>query len=146
MGLSIGQQGASRGASGGVETAGSKGGLGERGKNQGKQRGWGQREHGQGKGALGLAYMKLSKLGSDDCHEEVEGEVGADDNEAKVVDDHQAAHAIQQVEHLGHGPALQRHHLQHLQQRQPNVVKGHVSLQTPQPCVTALHATALHIP
>lgn len=74
--------------------------------------------------------MQLSKLSADDCYQQIQGKVGADHNQAEVVDDHHIANTVQQVVHLCRGPALQRNHLQHLQQSPPNVVKGHVALHT----------------
>ena len=67
--------------------------------------------------------MQLGKLGTDDRYQEVEGKVGADHNEAEVVDDHKVANSIQQVVHLCGGPTLQGDHLQDLQKRPSNVVK-----------------------
>ena len=50
--------------------------------------------------------MQLGKLGADDSHQQVEGKIGANDDEAEVVDDDHVAHPIQHVVHLRGGPAL----------------------------------------
>ena len=39
-------------------------------------------------------HMQLGKLGADNCNQQIECKVGADDDEAEVVDDHHAANAI----------------------------------------------------
>jgi len=67
--------------------------------------------------------VQLSKLGTDDGHQQVEGKVGADHDEAEVVDDHHISYSIQKVVHLCGGPTLKRDHLQNLQQRSSNVVE-----------------------
>ena len=53
------------------------------------------------------AYMQLSKLSADDCHQQIQGKVGADHNQAEVVDDHHIADTVQEVVHLCRGPTLQ---------------------------------------
>lgn len=67
--------------------------------------------------------MQLGKLGTDDSHQEVEGKVGANHDEAEVVDDHHVTNSIQQVVHLCGGPTLKGDHLQNLQKRSSNVVE-----------------------
>ncbi len=67
--------------------------------------------------------MQLGKLGTDDGHQEVEGKVGANHDEAEVVDDHHVSDSVQQVVHLCGGPALQGDHLQNLQQGSSNGVE-----------------------
>lgn len=51
--------------------------------------------------------MQLSKLSADDCHQQIQGKVGADHNQAEVVDDHHIADTVQEVVHLCRGPTLQ---------------------------------------
>ncbi len=72
--------------------------------------------------------MQLSKLGTDNSHQEVEGKVGANYGEAKIVDDHHVSGPVQKVVHLRGGPTLKGDHLQNLQQGSSNVVKRHVTL------------------
>lgn len=67
--------------------------------------------------------MQLSKLGTYDRHQEVEGKVGANHDEAEVVDEHHISDPIQQVVHLCGGPTLEGDDLQNLQERSSNVVK-----------------------
>ena len=50
---------------------------------------------GRGGGGGGGSHMQLGKLGADDCNQQVECKVGANDDEAEVVEDHHAADAIQ---------------------------------------------------